>query len=1325
MPIPFKKYGYKINPITDEIETPQVFLVNKQLKKIGELYPIENLGITLNEVNQPDEISFSYYKEVNNTPCPYFEDLCDFSVIQVGNFGFFECQVSKTENISIFKKVVGRSLGQAELSQILATLEVNTDDDMTRSGYDRNYPTIFYRDTDITDSAELKKKKENSSLLNRILSYAPHYKIGYVSPTLKNVQRTFSWDDKDIVSVLNDVATEVNCIFDIQVTINEEGEAERIINAYDMQYCEHCWNALDEKEQKTNNTHTFRNIVNGVCQNCGSSKNIKDIGQDTNIFISTENLSDEIFIESDKDSVKNCFKVVGGDDLMTATVQGLQMSANNRIMMFSDEYKKKMSRSLVEKLEEYQSNYATKQPEYEKLLETQYDIYDIIQYLKSGKMPLLEEEITTTLEALLYTLKQIKVYYDNHFYISRWSYYDYTSAKSSINNLFTTFMPKGFSFSIDTDELTYSTDKNYQSQRIYQWFGSIKVYNTGNRDDFYTLMLVKNEIPSITHGKGNTPISYVDIDGVVSNFSITFSFADKEQEAYLSYLKQHASYLLSENELKYDNEKAREWNEYSYNRLKSFYDGFQTCIDVLSEMPNEIPTEGADEIVQEMISTYGRIQEDIHSQMSLLLDQIFALNVCLGEYSSEFTNQNGDVTYELQNFTYVYEVLAHMIDPLYKGGYEKNPDGTIQENSFIPNEFIGTKPCKCKKCGSINVSATIEGNRCNNCSGTSVYSYYDIMNDIVTWYETSGRSEIAYQRKQLRNQFDIKKYFHDNLYNELLSFIREDVYQNENYTSDGLTNAQLITQAKELNAKAQQELSKACEAQYTITAPISAIVAQTEFEYQGVTVNDDYSGFVINNYVRVRIDDEVYKMRIASIDFSFPITDKIDVTFSNVTNCKTNTTMNLKEILDSASNMATSYSYVATQAEKGEVANLQFDKLKNEGLDAGLMAVKGGRDQDVVIDNHGILVRKKIQETGDYSPYQMKIINRNLVLTTNDWKDASMAIGLGTHTIDGKKKLVYGIWADVLVGNLTCTKELQVTNDKGTVLIDENGIKVEDGYLNIANDKYSVEIDPNNEGKNTRDDYLFAIRDINEADNQQVIMGVNTNGKGYFKGDVVTSNIIADGGNIGKFKIVTGSIVGYTDAEMLLYDGDATSARTDGLKVSISNGRIKCNGWNSYNDQLKDDNTKTSIISRDGIFVKNEFGNGKQLLSISNTNNNIEINCNEMEINGTLKGSAFQWKTKEVRGTNSISTADIFDRAKEIVVQVTENSTGNYYTYTWNIIPHSIGLGDGNILIDGYQWGSVYGMCRVRLSRSIVQLYNCIIGGNEYAENATLSIHYR
>lgn len=87
MSIPFKKYGYKLNPITDEYRTPQIFLVNKRLQKIGELYPIDNLKITVNEINQADEISFTYHKIIDGQESPLFNKVDDLSIILVDDYG--------------------------------------------------------------------------------------------------------------------------------------------------------------------------------------------------------------------------------------------------------------------------------------------------------------------------------------------------------------------------------------------------------------------------------------------------------------------------------------------------------------------------------------------------------------------------------------------------------------------------------------------------------------------------------------------------------------------------------------------------------------------------------------------------------------------------------------------------------------------------------------------------------------------------------------------------------------------------------------------------------------------------------------------------------------------------------------------------------------------------------------------------------------------------------------------------------------------------------------------------------------------------------------
>lgn len=1361
MAIPFKKYGYTINPITDEIETPQIFLVNKRLKKIGELYPVENLRITVNEINQPDEVSFTYYKEINGEKSPYFNDIDDLSVIQVGGFGFFECSIGKNHNSSVLKTVTAKSLGYAELSQTLHTLEINTEDDMSRSDYDKDYPTIFYREIPTDADEETAKKLRESSLLHRILTETPHYKIGYVDPTLWYVQRTFSWSDKDIVSILNEVAEEVTCIFDIQVRIGDNGEIERIVNAYDMQYCSHCWDEVKKSgETATSSTSKFRNIVNGVCQNCGESKYVKDIGEDSGIYISTDNLSDDISINCDSDSIKNCFKITGGDDIMTATVQGLNMSASSKIIAFSDLQKKAMSPELRKKLGDYNSDYSNNIEDYEELLETEYNMQDIRLYLQSGKMPQIEKEIKTTDEALYSVLSNIVKHFNKKFYISSYkNYYKYptSSARTSINNMFTTFMPEGFSMTIDKSSSEEDVPgKDFDSHAVYGWYGTIKVYSTGNRDDSYTLHITKSNGTYVTSGTSEEHYisSDASIQSMVDNFRIQFYFADQTQEEYKEYLEQYTAYLLSTVDLSYENEQKKEWDKYGYNLLKSYADGYQKCIETIDDMLSTAKGE-TQEILNETRATYVSIQSDILLQMNVLEDQIFAVCRYLGgSYDDSYLNDNGEISYNYKYYkddkkATIQEIFDHMVNPDYAGGYNES------QTVYTPNEYIGDKPFQCLKCHSSNVAVSTEGNVCQNdgcgAKGSDIYTYCDIMQNIADSYREHSNSgkTIVELRADYRNRFDIKNYLGDTLYIELRSFIREDVYNNSNFTSDGLSNAQIIEQAKELKAKAEQELAKACNPQYSVTTSLSSVVAQKEFVYHGVKVNDDYSKFKINNYVRVLIDEELYKMRLTSITFQFPVTDKIEVTFSNVTNCKTNTAMNVKEILDSAASMATSYDYVATQADKGAVANDQFVDIMNDGLNASLMAVKNSRDQDVVIDNHGILLRKKIHETDEYSQKQMKLINRNLVMTDDNWNTAKLAIGLGLY--EGVER--YGVWADVICGNLIAGEKLVISNDDGkgnhTVIINGEGIDILNGSFKVSKPNgCTVTIDPL--GVYGENSDVFSITNYS---NERII-GIDSNGDGTFNGHIIakslelgankipTTNIsgLATVATSGKYSDLSGKPTIPTtvkdlglDPTTLIYKGDITQEKkTDSngntyllTTVPTSNGSISYSTYD-VGDYVVFGREKGEnfVLSKDGLLTaKNAVIYG----TIYATDG--EFTGKITSVNGSIGGWKINEKAlKSEDGTNSLilnsdgtissigyfgNTSEGFRKSSLILSGGTligqglnDDDTKDYEIFNFN--PREISFFDDEYKFSRIDGASFYKQFNLRGSRTNIDSYSYV-----------------
>ena len=430
---PFYHYTYIFDKNTGNLEYPDVYLLTKSLHKKGQLYPVSDLNIVV-KANDTDEISFNFQKYVNDTEQVLYDKVKTDSVVYIKGFGCFQLKVNENDKgEGVYKSVSGESLADVELSNILATLEINTEQDILVSDYENEnvadyIPTVFFRDENKYDDYiwstgnsklsddEKKQKLKDSSLLHRIFSYAPHYEIGHVDESLYYVQRDFSWSNSYIKDILNDVAEEVGCIFTFETYLDDNGKTVRKVNAYDISYCEKCFkDAAMQLSYKTFDTSVFRSITNGVCDNCGSSKYVYDYGKDTDIFITTENLTDEISVQSENE-IKNVFKISGGDDNITSAIQALNMGSS-KIMMFSEETKNEMSDELRKKFEDYIHDQSSITTSYETLVETQSNVYDLIQYLQSGKMPQLEDNARDIQEEVKYLLNSITEDYENNFYV--------------------------------------------------------------------------------------------------------------------------------------------------------------------------------------------------------------------------------------------------------------------------------------------------------------------------------------------------------------------------------------------------------------------------------------------------------------------------------------------------------------------------------------------------------------------------------------------------------------------------------------------------------------------------------------------------------------------------------------------------------------------------------------------------------------------------------------------------------------------------------------------------------------------------------------------
>lgn len=330
-------------------ESPTLLLKRRDLTTIGAVTASEI--VYKNQFFAPNELSFRVYRYADEKQNASWQALDDYNVIYIPEYGeYFDAHVSLNEENGTYKTVTCTALAESELSQTkLYDIEINTDADMARPDYDEDYPTVFYREVSEQyadypkDSAEYReyKKKKESSLLHRILEKASNYSIGDVDDNLKdlNTWYQFSISDSSILDVLTgEIAEQYQCLFTFEI----QPDGTRLVHAHDL--CNTC-------------SCGYRGDFHDKCPKCGGTDFRGAYGRDTTIFVSKDNLATSAMIESNKDSLKNCFRIIGGDDLMTAAVKMSNPNGSNTIYYFSEETMASMPEDLADTIRSYNNTF--------------------------------------------------------------------------------------------------------------------------------------------------------------------------------------------------------------------------------------------------------------------------------------------------------------------------------------------------------------------------------------------------------------------------------------------------------------------------------------------------------------------------------------------------------------------------------------------------------------------------------------------------------------------------------------------------------------------------------------------------------------------------------------------------------------------------------------------------------------------------------------------------------------------------------------------------------------------------------------------------------
>lgn len=959
------------------IETPTLLLQHKNFETIGNGGITNVSGLTYkNNFNDANEVSFKIHKFNNEKKHPLWDSMVDFKIIYIPQLHErFEISVTTSEEDpnDISKSITGTSLCEAELSQItLRNVQINTETDMTNPLYDENFPTILYRDPEEYDSVEnlaiwakskydylrdktaypteesvIARKKtilKHASLLHRVLEKAPHYSISCVADTLKKLKTVheFTFDGTDILSALKDtIADDFHCVF----IFNSENRTISVLDLYST--CNNCG---------------YRGDYMDECPECGSNNITNKYGEDTNILINSTNLTTQITLDSNSDSLKNCFYITGADDTINAAIANVNPNGTQYIYYFSNETLADMPTELQSKLRSYNTLYdeINTTREYNLKADRVAEYNKVINYINT-KFASMSKDDQGKIEYPTLTSPLV-------------GYPALTSAWYSAMDVYY-FLNDSMMPVIDVDGMGLD-DSITAIQDGLKDLGGVAV--TGIKT--ITQSAVKGSVDALV--KTFFSASYYDMDITDSSLSDYDSSTGKRTWSGTITLISHSQ--MDEN------------NQYLTKSVKITTDVIESTEKYIEQKITRM-TNRADEIKDKQITSIKLAEDKFKEQ--------------LGYYSLT----------ELNNLKKEFEACRDIaVD-----GFTDESVDVQYNNSELKNKYVNFYSGRI-----VLIQDEIKTRE----------TQIETVNAIYNTEKSTG--EIQDIVNSVKAELDLRNYLGEGLYMLWYSYRREDDYSNDNYSSTGLDDVTLTKRATELVEAAKRELYKAGNLQYSLSATMGNLLALDEFK----PIKDK---FEVGNFIKVGIDDKVYSLRLMSYETDFDSIQDMPVEFSTVEKVYTGYS-DVQSVLDASRSMATSYSSVKDQVDKSKKTTDTVNDWSDNGINGDNTQFANSSEQTILINKNGILGRSYDDQLDEFSLKQFKLVNNGMYFTKDGWQSIETGIGRFTYRdINGNLVEDYGIIAKTVVGNLIIGKELQIYNEDKSIVIDENGLTIDGGYLKI------------------------------------------------------------------------------------------------------------------------------------------------------------------------------------------------------------------------------------------------------------------------------------
>lgn len=325
--------------LTGAYTRPRLFLCETDKKRICQLETIEMSGVF--RFNSYSELTFTVGRTYTNMITgetqvnPFYNKIEALRLVYLENFGYFEIQEPEivSDGIREAKNVTAYSLEYTLAQKYLEEFYVNT-------GEANSIEVINSNGVKIIPVTLYNEENKNLSLLNLILEKIYGWKIGHVDESLKKLGRTFEISRASVYDfIVQDISEKFNCfaVFDTEKnTINLYAESlstkfkgDGKTNVFELLSPYTVVDSVKIDNYKTT-AYTYEYIEDSLtgtvlgrltldeAPSFGSVIEVVDGSQEqwtTDVYISFNNLAQEVNVTYNAEDIKTVLTVKGADDL--------------------------------------------------------------------------------------------------------------------------------------------------------------------------------------------------------------------------------------------------------------------------------------------------------------------------------------------------------------------------------------------------------------------------------------------------------------------------------------------------------------------------------------------------------------------------------------------------------------------------------------------------------------------------------------------------------------------------------------------------------------------------------------------------------------------------------------------------------------------------------------------------------------------------------------------------------------------------------------------------------------------------------------------------